>query len=117
MNKVYKLIWSKAKNCWVVASELAKGYGKNKSKSRKSVLAGFVMLALLGSTFLPADMVSAEDPPDDGQIHYVSVGVNKKDKIKIRKNIYENGRIVRQEEEEVEIDPNNNYSPIKKSKL
>lgn len=58
-------------------------------------------------------MVSAEDPADDGQIHYVSVGVNKKDKIKIRKNIYENGRIVRQEEEEVEIEPNNNYSPIK----
>ena len=113
MNKIYKLIWNKAKNCWVVASELAKGHGKNKSKSRKSVLAVFVMLALLGSTFLPADMVSAEDPADDGQIHYVSVGVNKKDKIKIRKNIYENGRIVRQEEEEVEIEPNNNYSPIK----
>lgn len=112
MNKIYKLIWNKAKNCWGVASELAKGHGKNKSKSRNSVLAVFVMLAFLGSTFLPADMVSAEDPADDGQIHYVSVGVNKKDKIKIRKNIYENGRIVRQEEEEVEIDPNNNYSPI-----
>ena len=112
MNKIYKLIWSKTKNCLVVASELAKGHGKNKSKSRNSVLAVFVMLALLGSTFLPADMVSAEDSADDGQIHYVSVGVNKKDKIKIRKNIYENGRIVREEEEEVEIDPNNNYSPI-----
>lgn len=51
MNKIYKLIWNKAKNCWVVASELAKGHGKNKSKSRKSVLAVFVMLAPFGKYF------------------------------------------------------------------
>ena len=47
MNKIYKLIWSKTKNCWVVASELAKGYGKNKSRIKNSLLAAFVMSALL----------------------------------------------------------------------
>ena len=113
MNKIYKLVWSKVRNTWVVASELAKGHGKNKSRSKNSLLAVFVMTALLGSTFLPADMVSAADPADDGQIHYVSVGVNKDNKIKIRKNVYENGHIVGQEEEEAEIDPKDNYEPLK----
>ena len=47
MNKIYKLIWSKTKNCWVVASELAKGHGKNKSRIKNSLLAAFVMSALL----------------------------------------------------------------------
>ena len=97
----------------MVASELAKGHGKNKSRAKNSLLAVFVMAALLGSTFLPADMVSAADPADDGQIHYVSVGVNKDNKIKIRKNVYENGHIVGQEEEEAEIDPKDNYEPLK----
>ena len=47
MNKIYKLIWSKTKNCWVVASELARGHGKNKSRIKNSMLAVFVMSALL----------------------------------------------------------------------
>lgn len=47
MNKIYKLIWNKAKNCWVVASELAKGRGKDKSRVKNSLLAVFVMSALL----------------------------------------------------------------------
>lgn len=29
MNKIYKVIWSKAKNCYVVASELAKRNSKS----------------------------------------------------------------------------------------
>ncbi|MGP1534459.1 MAG: ESPR domain-containing protein [Dialister pneumosintes] len=31
MNKVYKLVWSKAKNCYVVASEFAKRHTKEQS--------------------------------------------------------------------------------------
>ena len=31
MNKIYKVIWSKAKNCYVVVSELAKQNGKCKA--------------------------------------------------------------------------------------
>ena len=113
MNKIYKLIWSKTKNCWVVASELAKGHGKNKSRREgKSLLAVAVMTALLGSAFLPADVVYAADPAADGQTHYVSVGVKQGEKIKVRKNVYDaNGHLLRVEEEEVEIDPTKNYNP------
>ena len=28
MNKIFKVIWSKAKHCYIVASELAKSYSK-----------------------------------------------------------------------------------------
>ena len=45
MNKIYKLIWSKVKNMWVVASELA----KNHTKSPKSGIVGSVSLASLES--------------------------------------------------------------------
>ena len=31
MNKIYKLIWSKVKNCWVVVSEITKTHSKNPS--------------------------------------------------------------------------------------
>ena len=47
MNKIYKLIWSKVKNCWVVTSEMAKGHGKNKSRVQNGLLAAFVTAALL----------------------------------------------------------------------
>ena len=40
MNKIYKVIWSKVKNCYVVASELA----KNHTKSPKSSIVGSVEL-------------------------------------------------------------------------
>ena len=36
MNRIYKLIWSKVKNCYVVTSELAKNHGKNCARSKKS---------------------------------------------------------------------------------
>ena len=45
MNKIYKLIWSKVKNMWVVASELAKSH----TKSPNSGIVGSVSLAFLES--------------------------------------------------------------------
>ena len=41
MNKVYKVVWSKVKNCYVVASELA----KRRTKSPKSGLIGKAAVA------------------------------------------------------------------------
>ena len=38
MNKIYKLVWSKVRNAWVVASEIAKGHGKNASATRERKL-------------------------------------------------------------------------------
>ena len=113
MNKIYKLIWSKTKNCWVVASELAKGHAKSTSgRAKGSVLAASVLTVLLGSALFPMDAVYAADPVADGQTHYVSVGVKQGEKIKVRKNVYDaNGHLLRVEEEEVEIDPTKNYNP------
>ena len=113
MNKIYKLIWSKTKNCWVVASELANSHAKSASGQVKgSVLAASVLTVLLGSALFPMDAVYAADPVADGQTHYVSVGVKQGEKIKVRKNVYDtNGHLLRVEEEEVEIDPTKNYNP------
>ena len=36
MNRIYKLIWSKVKNCYVVTSELAKNHGKSGTCSKKN---------------------------------------------------------------------------------
>ena len=47
MNRVYKVIWSKAKHCYVVTSEVAKGYGKSAgSKGVKALLSGLVALSI-----------------------------------------------------------------------
>ena len=43
MNKIYKVIWSKAKHCYVVASELAKNHTKGCGKrSLRRTVAGWV---------------------------------------------------------------------------
>ena len=48
MNRVYKVIWSKAKNCYIVVSELAKDYTKaSKSSVLKPVAVAGVMAAVL----------------------------------------------------------------------
>lgn len=35
MNNIYKVIWSKAKNCYVVASEIARSHTKPATGSEK----------------------------------------------------------------------------------
>lgn len=54
MNSIYKVIWSKAKNCYVVASEIARshtksatGSGKIGGVTRRSLLASLMALSLL----------------------------------------------------------------------
>ena len=44
MNQIYKVIWSKTKNCYVVASEMAKSCTKSASRHgiTKSVAAGII---------------------------------------------------------------------------
>ena len=42
MNKVYKVIWSKVRNCYVVVSELAKRNGKCSSSLNKKIIAAFL---------------------------------------------------------------------------
>ena len=48
MNKIYKIVWSKTKNAYVVTSELVKNHTKGTSgKNVKAVLAAAVGMALL----------------------------------------------------------------------
>ena len=45
MNNIYKVIWSKAKNCYVVASEIARSHTKSATGSEK--IGGYGKRALL----------------------------------------------------------------------
>ena len=50
MNRIFKVIWSKTRNCYVVASELAKGRTKAAStgdKAKRLALAAITALMLL----------------------------------------------------------------------
>ena len=52
MNRVYKVIWSKAKNCYVVASELAKSHTKaSKSGTGNRMLTAGVLACVLSAGF------------------------------------------------------------------
>ena len=69
MNNIYKVIWSKAKNCYVVASEIARSHTKSASGSekiggvtRRSLLASLMALSLLCGGL---GVASAED----GTVH------------------------------------------------
>lgn len=66
MNRIYKVIWNRTKQCYVVASELAKGQGKM-SRNKKGIITGLTLVVLLsigGGT----GIVSAADGT-----HYVSI--------------------------------------------
>lgn len=54
MNRVYKVIWSKVKSCYIVASEFAKRDGKcstdKRCSSRQTAKVAAALVALLVST-------------------------------------------------------------------
>ena len=52
MNKIFKVVWSKTKECYVVVSEVAKNNG-GKKKALASVLAGLAMVAAAGTMGIP----------------------------------------------------------------
>ena len=63
MNKIYKVIWSKARNCYVVVSELAKRNGKCKSvkvpdNNNMSCFTGFTSLSKVAIALLAAGMIA-----------------------------------------------------------
>ena len=59
MNKAYKVIWSKVRNCYMVVSELAKRNGKCSSALNKKIIAAFLasglLLSVQGETWAAAD--------------------------------------------------------------
>ncbi|WP_295197264.1 ESPR-type extended signal peptide-containing protein [Veillonella sp.] len=52
MNKIYKVVWSKVRNAYVVVSEIAKSHSKNKSQSGTKVANGLLRAAVVASLVL-----------------------------------------------------------------
>lgn len=69
MNKVYKLVWSKVRNCYVVVSEIARSHTKagGNGGMHTGMLSVLIGLSLLGGS------VQAAGTIDDGATHYYSV--------------------------------------------
>ena len=93
MNKIYKLVWSKVRNTYVVASEIAKGHGKNASATgERKLLKTAVITAIMGGCLMTGGLASAALTPEqqavydavlheleNNGIHYVSVKGTSKD--------------------------------------
>lgn len=81
MNKIFKVIWSKSRNCYVVASELAKGHTKASStgdKTRRLALAAITALMLLpvGGYSYAADTATVTDTNNTQQTVYTQDGAD-----------------------------------------
>lgn len=60
MNKIYKVIWSKTKGCYVVASEFAKREGKASSShvgALRATFAAFFVASVLTGNALAAGTI------------------------------------------------------------
>ena len=67
MNKIYKVVWNKARNCYVVASEFAKNHSTS-SVSKKKVSIAAILAAGMLSGFSPmvsgaANITDTKTPP------------------------------------------------------
>ena len=76
MNKIYKVIWSHVKQCYVVTSELVKAHGRTSTRGRTSRLAvaaltAFILTAGVTSVGLAAD-VNGVVKTDDGSLKSVN---------------------------------------------
>ena len=64
MNKIFKVIWNKARNCYVVTSEIAKSHSKSKSETSKD--RGYTLISALAVLFLtgcvPVFAAVTDDP-------------------------------------------------------
>lgn len=66
MNKIYKVVWSKAKHAYVVTSEVARSHTKSASgKAVKAVLAATVGMGVLMGGYA-ADAAPATNPAGNG---------------------------------------------------
>ena len=86
MNNIYKVIWSKAKNCYVVASEIARSHTKSATGSekiggvtRRSLLASLMALSLLCGGLgvaSAADVVHVDESATGAAEVYTKTGVD-----------------------------------------
>ena len=68
MNRIFKVIYSRTKHMYVVASELAKSHSKSKNEGAPSgkALAALVMAALASVSFMAAPMTAEASTETEG---------------------------------------------------
>ena len=59
LNRIYKVIWSKTKGCYVVVSEMAKRVGRNKAKAIVMSTAAMAMAVAVAPAVMNVDRVEA----------------------------------------------------------
>ena len=68
MNKIYKVIWSKARNCYVVVSELAKRNGKCSSSLNKKIIAAFLAAGMTMAATVSVEAAGVVGVTSNGSI-------------------------------------------------
>ncbi|WP_368306582.1 ESPR-type extended signal peptide-containing protein [Megasphaera massiliensis] len=86
MNRIYKVIWSKVKNCYIVVSEIAKSHSKpistklNSGKTVAAVLAALALVSVSGVALVQAVDVKLGDNAGTsnyvGQVGSIAIGNN-----------------------------------------
>jgi len=71
MNKIFKVIWSKSKQCYIVVSEIA----KNKTGKKKIIVAS-ILAALAMQSGMITDVMAADPPSARLADAAVAVGTN-----------------------------------------
>ena len=66
MNRIYKVIWNRVKNCYVVVSEIANNRGKINGRSTTCVGTLLCVLALIGGILSPLNTANAVNPAGTG---------------------------------------------------
>ena len=81
LNHIYKVIWSKTKNAWIVVSEIAKRDGKSSVKSVVTSLAGKSVAAVMVAMVMCGGLASANTQYGvgaDGGFNGTAIGENAK---------------------------------------
>ena len=80
MNRIFKVLWSKVRGCFVVAGELANGYGKNKRRATlastlAAVLTAAALVPIMPTTAQAANLACHYAGNINGKHYYVNMGV------------------------------------------
>lgn len=73
MNHIYKVVWSRARNCYMAVSEIAKGHGKSSGKEKgvKMILASLAVAALACGTTAYANDTPASGTETDTLVNQI----------------------------------------------
>ena len=69
MNRIYRLVWSKIRNSWVVTSEIAKGYCRGNRKSNRNVSVILASIILFGCMSAPFTTSAVDLTPEEQKIY------------------------------------------------